>query len=135
LYVVFTANVYCSASYATYNTPHASPVQFMLVFLDIITNSTNTIADNRLQFGTSIGVQPQIQQLNSGAFNINTPITTTAPGLELTGDGTGVVTLGGVIDGGGAINKTGTSTFDVSGANTYPGNTTLTAGPLRQPGP
>src|SRR5438876_7232896 len=82
------------SSYTSTNDLPASPFQVMRVVLDSISNSTNTIAGNGLQFGTSIGVQPQIQQNNTGAFNINTPITLTAPGLELTGAGTGLVTLG-----------------------------------------
>jgi autotransporter-associated beta strand protein len=122
------------SSYTSTNNLPANPFQVMRVVLDSISNSTNTIAGSRLQFGTSIGVQPQIQQNNTGAFNINTPITLTAPGLELTGDGTGAVALGGVIDGSGAINKTGASTFSVGGANTYTGNTTVTAGTLRLTG-
>src|SRR4029079_16980176 len=88
-------------SYTSTNDLPANPFQVMRLVRDSTLNapSTNTIAGNRLQFGTSIGAQPQIQQNNTGAFNINTPITTTAPGLELTGDGTGLVTLGGSIDG------------------------------------
>ena len=119
------------SQYTSTNNLPANPFQVMRVVLDSISNFTNTIDGNRLQFGTSIGVQPQIQQNNIAAFNINTPITTTAPGLELTGTGTGVVTLGGVIDGSGAINKTGTSVFTLSGANAYTGNTTVTAGTLQ----
>jgi len=122
--------------YTSTNNLPANPFQVMRLVLDSTLNApnTNTIAGNRLQFGTSIGVQPQIQQNNSGAFNITTPITVTAPGLELTGNGTGLVTLGGVIDGGGAINKTGTSVFALSGTNTYTGNTTVTAGTLQLTG-
>jgi autotransporter-associated beta strand protein len=122
--------------YTSTNNLPANPFQVMRVVLDSLLNSpnTNTIAGSRLQFGTSIGVQPQIQQANIGAFNITTPITLTAPGLELTGDGTGLVTLGGVIDGNGPLSKTGTSTFALSGANTYNGNTTVSAGTLRLTG-
>lgn len=123
-------------SYTSTNTLPANPFQVMRLVLDSTLNSpnVNTIDGNRLQFGTSIGVQPQIQQLNTGAFNINAPITTTAPGLELTGDGSGVVTLGGIIDGTGAVSKTGGSTFVMSGANAYTGNTTVSSGTLRLTG-
>lgn len=56
--------------------------------------------------------------------------------LTLTGNGSGIVTLSGVISIGGggkdyAITKTGPSTFTLSGTNTYGGATTISAGVLR----
>ena len=55
--------------------------------------------------------------------------------LTLTGNGSGIVTLSGVISIGGggkdyAITKSGTSTFTLSGANTYGGTTTISGGVL-----
>jgi fibronectin-binding autotransporter adhesin len=55
--------------------------------------------------------------------------------VTLGGNGTGVVTLSGVISTGDghrdyAITKTGTSTFVLSGANTYTGGTTVSGGTL-----
>ena len=54
--------------------------------------------------------------------------------LTLTGNGAGVVTLSGPIDGSGnrqyAITKTGTSTFSLTGASDYEGATTVSGGVL-----
>ena len=55
--------------------------------------------------------------------------------LSLAGNGAGVVTLSGAIQAGNgnrdyAINKTGTSTFSLTGTNTYAGGTTISGGTL-----
>lgn len=110
------------------------------LILQSTSSATNTLSGNMLEFGNdnNFGVVPAIFQNNSGAFIISNNLTVnnlaTAQQLNLRGDGTGRVTLSGVIsDGAGgaaAISKTGTSTFVVSGNNTYSGGTTVTAGTL-----
>jgi fibronectin-binding autotransporter adhesin len=67
---------------------------------------------------------------NSIAANSNSTVV-----LTLAGNGSGMVTLSGAITAGSgnrdyAITKTGTSTFTLSGANTYGGATTISAGVL-----
>lgn len=119
-----------STAYTSTNDLPANPFQVMRMVLASSSTSTNTIAGNKLQFGSSIGVQPQIQQIGSGAFNIATPIDLTAAGLELTGNGTGVVTLAGPIAANGAVTKTGTGTFVLTGSNTYAGGTAVNGGAL-----
>jgi autotransporter-associated beta strand protein len=110
----------------------------MRMILDGSSTGTNTIrADGAqvLRFGTSIGVQPQIVQRNSGAFVISHPVELTSANLELTGTGTGVVTISGPVgvQSGqtGGITKTGAATFVLSGANTYNGPTAVNGGVLR----
>jgi autotransporter-associated beta strand protein len=120
-----------ATGYTSTNNLPANPFQVNRTILNSSSTATNTIAGNQLQFGTTIGVQPQFQQTGSGAFNITTPISLTAAGLELTGDGGGLVTLGGAISGNGLLTKTGASTFVLAGANTYTANTTVSAGTLR----
>jgi len=90
-----------------------------------------------LQFN---GAANTITQNSSSAENIANTIdptgktgnTTTT--ITLTGDGTGVVTMSMIVSGNGlrdyAITKTGTSTFVLSGNNTYGGATTVSAGIL-----
>jgi autotransporter-associated beta strand protein len=95
----------------------------------IASNGTNV-----LRFGSSIGITPQIQQLGSGAFTISHGSELTNAGLILGGSGAGAVTMSGVIgqQSGttGALAKSGTSTFNLSGANTYTGATFINAGTL-----
>ena len=66
---------------------------------------------------------------------INAPTNNSLATLTLTGTGTGIVTLSGVIAAGSgskdyAITKTGTSTFSLTGINTYAGGTTINGGTL-----
>jgi fibronectin-binding autotransporter adhesin len=84
------------------------------------------------------GATTSISQGSSNAQSIANNITASTNStvtLTLTGNGTGIVTLSGTINSGNgkrdyAITKTGTSTFTLSGANTYGGATTISAGVL-----
>src|ERR1044072_7989696 len=78
-----------------------------------------------------------LTQKSAKAQNIANSFTASANSivLTLTGNGSGVVTLSGVIGTAGgskdyAITKTGTSTFTLSGVNTYRGATNINAGVL-----
>ena len=96
-----------------------------------------TIAGNTLTISGS-----SISQDNSGAFNIENNLTGTSAGattLTLTGDGSGSVTLSGTIsDLSGtnkvALTKEGSSTFILTGANTYTDATTISGGTLTAAG-
>lgn len=83
------------------------------------------------------GASNSITQSSSNAQSIANTFTASANSivLTLTGNGTGVVTLSGVINTAGgskdySITKTGTSTFTLSGANAYRGATNINAGVL-----
>jgi autotransporter-associated beta strand protein len=74
------------------------------------------------------------QSIANAIENGNTTTGNTAT-ITLTGTGTGIVTLSGVISdnashGAAAITKTQSSTFVLSGANTYSGGTTIDGGTL-----
>lgn len=85
-----------------------------------------------------VGGAPTITQISSNAQSIaNTIIASTNSMvvLTLTGDGSGVVTLGGGINAGSgnrdyAITKSGTSTFSLTGVSDYDGLTTISGGVL-----
>ncbi|MEA3213628.1 MAG: hypothetical protein QOE70_6685 [Chthoniobacter sp.] len=69
------------------------------------------------------------------ANDINAPSSNSSFAISLTGDGRGIVTLGGVIASGSgqrdyALVKSGSSTFALGGANTYGGDTTINGGVL-----
>jgi autotransporter-associated beta strand protein len=96
------------------------------------------LGGNSLQFN---GATDLITQSSSNAISIANSITATGKSgnssetITLTGNGSGVVTLSGtILVGNGnrdyAITKTGTSTFVLSGNNTYGGATTVNAGTL-----
>ena len=98
---------------------------------------TSTIAatgSNAFRFDSTIGVAPQVRQDGAGGFNISHRLELTGRNLQLSGNGTGRVTLSGTIgqQSGqtGAIVKLGASTFALSGNNTYSGGTTVNAGTL-----
>jgi fibronectin-binding autotransporter adhesin len=96
------------------------------------------LGGNSLQFN---GASDTITQSSSSAESIANVITAVGKSgnntetITLTGAGTGVVTLSGnILVGNGnrdyAITKSGTSTFVLSGANTYGGGTTVSGGTL-----
>ena len=84
------------------------------------------------------GAARTITQNSSSAQSIANNITASTNStvtLNLAGDGSGVVTLSGSINAGNAnrdyaLNKTGSSTFSLSGTNTYGGGTTISGGTL-----
>ena len=101
------------------------------------TAGSSTIAAtgaNTFRFDSTIGVVPQIRQDGAGAFVISHPLELTGRNLQLAGAGAGRVTLSGAIgqQAGqvGSVTKLDTSTFVLSGNNTYSGGTTVTAGTL-----
>jgi autotransporter-associated beta strand protein len=130
-----TNNLTLAATPATNNDANRFLVNRMV--LNSSSSNGQTIASNGtnvLRFGSTIGITPQIQQTNTGAFTISHAAELTNAGLILGGSGTGTVTMSGAIgqQSGttGAIAKTGTSTFNLNGANTYTGATFITAGTL-----
>src|SRR5207248_2124859 len=93
---------------------------------------TDIIAGNSFNLGAS----SSISQDNTGAFTIQNGFggQNSQQTLSLTGNGTGLVTLSGVIteqnnsSHSTLLTKTGTSTFVLSGANTFSGATSINAG-------
>lgn len=89
----------------------------------------------RFDGGSSNAITQNSSSAQNIANAINAPSTNGSVTLTLAGSGTGVVTMSGVISAGSgqrdyAITKTGTSTFSLTGANTYGGLTTINAGVL-----
>lgn len=129
-----TNNLTLAATAATGNVAN----RYLLTRLILnATAGTSTIAAtgaNTFRFDSTIGVVPQIRQDGAGAFVISHPLELTGRNLQLAGDGAGLVTLSGTIgqQAGqvGSITKLGTSTFVLSGANTYSGGTTINGGTL-----
>jgi fibronectin-binding autotransporter adhesin len=84
------------------------------------------------------GINNSITQNSASAVNIANDISPSANAtttITLNGTGTGVATLSGVISAGSgnrdyAIVKNGSSTFSLTGANTYAGGTTINGGTL-----
>jgi fibronectin-binding autotransporter adhesin len=102
------------------------------VSLTSTSTGTDIIAGNSFNLGAS----SSISQDNTGAFTIQNGFggQNTQQTLTLTGNGTGLVTLSGVITEQNnnshktLLTKTGTSTFVLSGANTFSGATSINAG-------
>lgn len=67
----------------------------------------------------------------SGTSSFGGPITLSTSTATFTTDSGVTLTLDGIIDGDQALNKTGVGTLVLTAANTYSGNTTVSAGTLR----
>jgi autotransporter-associated beta strand protein len=131
----------------TVGTPLNQNIATPFIFNSITFNSGGGsffIGGNQLSI-TALGTSASgtITQSSSSNENISNTITNAGGGggsnapatLALTGNGTGVVTLSGVIStGAGArttsLTKSGSSTFVLSGNNTYTGTTSVTGGTL-----
>lgn len=91
-----------------------------------------TISGGTLNFLNNSGaVGPRITQNGSGAATITSTLTLSNP-LTIDGTGAGLLSLTGVLSGTGSLTFNNTNgVLRLSGANTYSGGTTLTAGTLR----
>ena len=107
-------------------------------------NLTMTLSGDALNFSAATGTI-NLNALNATrtiTYNVNNNIELgTASGgsvLTLTGNGTSAFNFGGIISelqsGGGSLIKSGTSTVNLTGANTYTGTTTLNGGVLNLSG-
>ena len=117
----------------------------------LLQNLANPFVINRLTFASGVGnvylggsdfrfggTAAAITQHSSSAVSITNTLRGSASGLvtlNLAGDGSGLVTMSGVIQTGNgsrdyAVVKSGSSTFALTGANTYGGGTTIDGGRL-----
>ena len=93
------------------------------------------LAGSDFRFG---GTSAAITQNSSSAISITNTIRASSSGVvsvQLAGNGSGIVTMSGAIETGNgsrdyALVKTGSSTFALTGANTYGGGTTIDGGRL-----
>jgi autotransporter-associated beta strand protein len=105
------------------------------IVLNSTSTGTNTITGGTLIWGrnsdgTDSVLVPAIEQLNSGAFNINSTMQIPI-GLTIRGSGSGTVTIGGNISGAGGLTKQGSFTAILTGTNTFTGNITVSGGTLQ----
>lgn len=121
-----------SASYTATNNISGN-YRFGILQLNSTSSATDVINGNAFNIDSS----PQIQQNNSGAFTIqNGFVNTNGTILTFAGNGTGLVTLSGIITESNSgsknigLTKTGTSTFLLTGNNAYTGGTTIQAGTI-----
>ncbi len=95
--------------------------------------SLTLTAINNIVFNAGANISASAGQLaltlNAGG-TITNPATINTNGGLLTYNATGAATQSGVISGAGGLTKNGTGTLTLSGANTYTGTTTISAGTL-----
>ena len=95
----------------------------------IFTNSSGaafTLTGNSVEM---VGTNAAITQNSIYLQSISNDLTLTE-NTTLNGNGSGAVTLSGGLNGGGTLTKSGTSTFILSGANSYTGATAIKNGTL-----
>ncbi|MGA0846302.1 MAG: autotransporter-associated beta strand repeat-containing protein, partial [Luteolibacter sp.] len=96
----------------------------------LYTGTTDETVTQQLQCDTSIGMRLQSDSVG-GSVTFNGGFLQTNRNLYLEGTGTGDNTLASVFAGTGALTKSGTGTWVLTGSNSYSGGTTIGAGTLR----
>ena len=110
------------------------PFNLNRIILNSTSSGTPTIAGSKLRF---LGASAGIRQDNTGSFNFTAPLRFDVP-LNLSGSGSGFVTLSGALSGMGGIVKSGSSTFvfgtpqsGIVSSNTFVGGLTISDGTIR----
>ncbi len=93
-----------------------------------ITNASSNL--QTLTLPLRLGANSTFTVSGTGNLTVGGTLDTAGRTLTLTGTGTGTGRINGVISGAGSLVKTGSRTWILAGANTFSGNTTLTAGTL-----
>lgn len=93
-----------------------------------ITNASGNL--QTLTVPLRLGANSTFTVSGTGNLTLGGPLDTAGRMLTLTGTGTGTGFINGLISGAGTLVKTGSRTWILAGANSYSGNTTLTAGTL-----
>lgn len=84
-------------------------------------------------FNTPIGIDGSTVQLHAnstGGLNFSSSIFINANTVQFGNVGAGNISVSGIMEGSGQVQKTGSNTLTLSGANIYTGTTTITSGTL-----
>ncbi|HUO08214.1 MAG TPA: autotransporter-associated beta strand repeat-containing protein [Phycisphaerae bacterium] len=106
-----------------------TPNQDISTPFEVTTLSFDAAANAFTLGGRQLQIDSTLTQSSNKAQIINNNIA--AGQLTLTGDGTGLVTIHGVISGNNSLTKDGASTYDVAAVNTYIGDTIIRKGTLQ----
>jgi len=93
----------------------------------IVNNSAST---QTISAPLILGTAAAFTTGSTGALSISGTVSNGGFALTLNGSGTGASGISGVISGAGALTKSGTGTWTLSGANTYTGATTISQGTI-----
>jgi autotransporter-associated beta strand protein len=112
----------------TYTATHDLGAGFLLNRLNF-GGSTVVLAGNGLALAANGSNLPQVNQDSASMVTLSTPLGLAA-NTTLGGNGSGALTLSGIISGSGSLTKTSSGDLTLSGVNTYAGGTTVSRGIL-----